>query len=215
MVRFVCGIETELPVIPCHCDPVTLTLKDRIREERVAARRAVAEHVCRRETQALIEHLPLVVGGAAGVAAFAPMTDEPGFPDLPNALLRLCSTVLLPIARAVDGVALPLQWAPYRAGELVAAPYGLVEPRPPWLPPSALSSVHTVFVPALAVDRHGVRLGRGAGYYDRSLPLRGLGTRLIAVVRDDDVVDELPAESHDVPMTHVLTPGGGLQLVGT
>jgi len=67
-----------------------------------------------------------------------------------------------------------------------------------------------VLVPALAVDRRGVRLGRGGGFYDRSLPLCAPGARLVAVVRDEEVVDELPAEPHDVPMTHALTPGAGL-----
>ena len=64
-----------------------------------------------------------------------------------------------------------------------------------------------ILVPALAVDRSGVRLGRGGGYYDRSLPLRAPGARLIAVVRDDELVAELPGEPHDVRMTHALTPG--------
>ena len=71
-----------------------------------------------------------------------------------------------------------------------------------------------VFVPALAVDRAGTRLGRGAGFYDRTLPLAGPAARLVAVVRDDELVDELPAEPHDVPMTHALTPRGGLVELG-
>jgi 5-formyltetrahydrofolate cyclo-ligase len=34
--------------------------------------------------------------------------------------------------------------------------------------------------------------------------------RLIAMVRDDELVDRLPGEPHDVPMTHALTPRRGL-----
>jgi 5-formyltetrahydrofolate cyclo-ligase len=71
-----------------------------------------------------------------------------------------------------------------------------------------------VFVPALAVDRAGVRLGRGAGFYDRTLPLARAATRLVAVVRDDELVDQIPAEPHDVPMTHALTPRRGLVELG-
>ena len=67
-----------------------------------------------------------------------------------------------------------------------------------------------VIVPALAVDRRGVRLGRGRGFYDRSLDGRNPKTRLIAMVRDVEFVDELPADPHDVPMTHALTPRRGL-----
>jgi 5-formyltetrahydrofolate cyclo-ligase len=93
---------------------------------------------------------------------------------------------------------------------LQSAPFGLREPGGPWLAPGALATVRTIFVPALAVDRHGVRLGRGAGFYDRSLSFRDPAARMIAVVRDDELVDELPAEPHDVPMTNALTPRRGL-----
>jgi 5-formyltetrahydrofolate cyclo-ligase len=71
-----------------------------------------------------------------------------------------------------------------------------------------------VLVPALAVDHAGVRLGRGAGFYDRTLPLTHPSARLVAVVRDDELVDEIPAEAHDVPMTHALTPRRGLVQLG-
>ena len=50
---------------------------------------------------------------------------------------------------------------------------GLQEPQEPWLPAEAIAEATVVFVPALAVDRAGARLGRGAGFYDRTLPLAG------------------------------------------
>lgn len=182
-----------------------------MRADRVAARQSVTANVRDAETRALIGHLPTILHRDEAVAAYAPLASEPGFPDLVDAVVAVCGAALLPIARASDdGVPLPLQWGEYRSGALVAAPYGLVEPPPPWLPPAALGSVHTVLVPALAVDRHGVRLGRGAGFYDRSLGLCDSAARLIAVVRDEELVDELPVEAHDVAMTHALTPGRGL-----
>jgi len=190
---------------------VAQTLKDRIRADRVAARQSVTGDLRHAETRALIRRLPTILDPAEAVAAYAPLSSEPGFPDLVDAVVAICGTVLLPVARASDdGVPLPLQWCEYRSGALVAAPYGLVEPPPPWLPPAALGSVRTVLVPALAVDRRGVRLGRGAGFYDRSLGLADPAARLIAVVRDEELVDELPFEGHDVTMTHALTPGHGL-----
>lgn len=160
---------------------------------------------------ALCEHLRAIVGDDDNVAAYAPIETEPGYPDLPNALLDLGVRVLLPVARTTDdGTPLPLRWAELRRGGLQSAPFGLREPGGPWLAPGALATVRTIFVPALAVDRHGVRLGRGAGFYDRSLSFRDPAARMIAVVRDDELVDELPAEPHDVPMTNALTPRRGL-----
>ena len=61
----------------------------------------------------------------------------------------------------------------------------------------------------------GVRLGRGSGFYDRSLGFRDPQSRLVAIVRDSELVDELPSEPHDVPMTHALTPGRGLVTLPT
>jgi len=190
---------------------VAHTLKDRIRAERVDARQSLGEDERGADTDAIIGHLLHILNRDEAIAGYAPSASEPGFPGLVTALIGICGTVLLPIARAsADGAPLPLQWAQYRGGALVGAPFGLFEPPPPWLPPSALGSVRTVLVPALAVDRHGVRLGRGAGFYDRSLAFRDPAARLIAVVRDEELVDKLPAEAHDVAMTHALTPGGGL-----
>jgi 5-formyltetrahydrofolate cyclo-ligase len=194
---------------------VTHTLKDDIRARTLVARQLVSKDARHAETAALIGHLQAVLNPDEPVCAYAPLPHEPGFPDLADALVAICGKVLLPIARpSDDGVPQPLQWGTYRGERLIQAPYGLLEPPPPWQPPTALASVRTVLVPALAVDRHGVRLGRGAGFYDRSLSFREPAARLIAVVRDDELVDELPAEPHDIAMTHALTPGYGLVAFG-
>lgn len=108
------------------------------------------------------------------------------------------------------GNPLPLQWGKYRPGTLVAAEFGLREPPPPWLPAETIGEADVILVPALAVDRSGARLGRGAGFYDRTLHHAAATAQVIAVVRDDELLDEIPAEPHDVAMTHVLTPKRGI-----
>jgi 5-formyltetrahydrofolate cyclo-ligase len=143
--------------------------------------------------------------GLGTVAAYVPLPTEPGGPQLPDALAAVCGRLLLPVLRAD----LDLDWAQY-AGALVRAGRGLREPAGPRLGPGAVAGADLVIVPALAVDRRGVRLGRGRGFYDRSLTGRNPGARLIAMVRDVEFVDELPAEPHDVAMTHALTPERGL-----
>lgn len=185
--------------------------KQSLRRELLAARRAVPDDVRRVESQQICGHLPETVGNALVVAAYVPIRTEPGSPEMLDVLAQLCEKVLLPVVRTGPaGEHLPLQWGRYVAGQVSAARFGLTEPVGPALPASALAEAQVVLVPALAVDRRGVRLGRGGGFYDRSLPLCAPGTNLVAVVRDGDLVDELPREPHDVRMTHVLTPGGGL-----
>ncbi len=145
------------------------------------------------------------------VCAFVPVGAEPGSIEMLDVLARRAARVLLPVARTTgDGDAVALQWGEYRPGELVTARFGLLEPDGPWLPATAVAEAGVILVPALAVDRTGARLGRGRGFYDRTLVLRGSQARLIAVVRDQELLDEVPREPHDVPMTHALTPGRGL-----
>jgi 5-formyltetrahydrofolate cyclo-ligase len=185
--------------------------KAALREQLLAARRSVPDDVRAAEARALAEHLESVVDEGSVVCAYVPVGAEPGSLGLLDRLLRRAGRLLLPIARTeADGTPLPLRWAEYRPGQLVAARFGLLEPAEPWLSASAPADANLVLVPALAVDRHGVRLGRGRGFYDRSLVHRNPQAPLVAVVRDEELVDELPADPHDVAMTHALTPRHGL-----
>jgi 5-formyltetrahydrofolate cyclo-ligase len=179
--------------------PMDATVKQRLRAEVLLAREAVGDALHTAEARALSSHLPAAVG------------TEPGSPELLDALLQLCSRVLLPVTKTfANGTPLPLRWGEYRPGRLVPAQFGLLEPPEPWLPPTELATAGVLLVPALSVDRHGVRLGRGAGFYDRSLGFRDPSARVVAVVRDDELVDALPVEPHDIAMTHALTPRAGL-----
>ena len=167
------------------------------------------------EAHALVGHLPALVADVYTVCAHVPVGSEPGSIELIDSLHRRGVRVLLPVAR-LDSAGVPrlLQWGDYRPGDLVDARFGLREPAEPWLPPETVSEAAVILVPALAVDRGGVRLGRGAGFYDRSLPLADPAARLVAVVRDDELVDSLPAEPHDVRMTHALMPRRGVVTLG-
>ncbi|MGI9125583.1 MAG: 5-formyltetrahydrofolate cyclo-ligase [Mycobacterium sp.] len=186
-------------------------IKANLRSELLAGRRAVPEAVRHQESGQLCAHLPAAVHGAETVCAYLPVGSEPGSPEMLDVLNELCGTVLLPVARvSPDGEHLALQWGRYEPGRLTPGRFGLQVPAEPWLEPEAIARAQVVLVPALAVDRRGVRLGRGGGFYDRSLSLCARGTRLIAVVRDTEVVQELPRDPHDIVMTHALTPAGGL-----
>ena len=74
----------------------------------------------------------------------------------------------------------------------------------------AIASCDVVFVPAMAIDAQGRRLGQGGGSYDRALPRRRPGAPLVAVVADEEFgLQPLPSEPHDEPVDAVVTPGGG------
>ncbi|WP_024802217.1 5-formyltetrahydrofolate cyclo-ligase [Nocardia sp. BMG51109] len=185
--------------------------KNQWRAEVSARRASVAAPVRAGEAAALAGAAARVAADwapAGWVAAYVPVGTEPGSTGMLDALRSAGARVLLP----VTGPPGPLDWAEYSgAGSLHRGRYDLLEPAGARMSPAAIELAGVILVPALAVDRRGVRLGRGAGYYDRTLPAARPDARLIAVVRDEEVVARLPEEPHDRRMGWALTPGGGLR----
>lgn len=143
------------------------------------------------------------------VCCYVPFGTEPGSVTWLDVAREAGARVLLPVIPATPAA---LEWAEYTGPQTLSPGrlQGVLEPTGPRLGSSALGKAGLVLVPALAVDRTGARLGRGAGYYDRSLGHAAADAALVAVIRDDELVDRLPAEPHDVRMTAVLTPRRGL-----
>ena len=67
-----------------------------------------------------------------------------------------------------------------------------------------LNQLDLTLVPGVAFDLSGRRLGRGRGFYDRLLALAG-GVKC-GVAFDEQIVDAIPAEPHDVKLNRILTP---------
>lgn len=196
-------------------DELLAAAKTALRARLLASRRAVPDDVRRTEADAVTEHLEHVAGDAETICAYIPVGTEPGSAAVLARLSDRGVRVLVPVAlTADDGTPLPLQWGRYRPGSLQTGRFGLLEPTQPWLPADTLAQADLIVVPALAVDRRGVRLGRGAGFYDRCLRWRAPHVALVAVVRDDELLDEVPAQDHDIAMTHAVTPGRGLVALG-
>jgi 5-formyltetrahydrofolate cyclo-ligase len=71
-----------------------------------------------------------------------------------------------------------------------------------------VATADVVLVPALAVDRTGMRLGRGGGSYDRALGHVPVGTFVCALLYDGELLDRVPHDDHDRPVTAAVTPSG-------
>lgn len=143
----------------------------------------------------LDEPVQALLAGATRVASYVAVGAEPGVLPRVGWLLP----VLLP-----DG---DLDWVVF-TGELVETARGLREPVGPRLGVDAIAGCDLVLVPALLVDRHGNRLGKGGGSYDRALA-RATGLT-VALLHDGELVDELPVEAHDVRVSAAATPSGGV-----
>lgn len=190
------------------------TDKRALREQFLTDRAAMSPFVASQSIGDLADwmyHLPVDVAAGDTVAAYVPTRREPGGIAMLDALADQGLRVLLPVVP--EGEPTALQWGEY-AGErsLEEGRWNLLTPHGPRLEPEALRKAKVILVPAVAVDRRGVRLGRGAGYYDRSLAeAPGL---LVAVVHDSEFVEtELPESEFDVRVQAVLTPSNGFSVL--
>jgi 5-formyltetrahydrofolate cyclo-ligase len=148
---------------------------------------------------------------AGTVAAYVSIGTEPDTRGLLFALWKRGTYVLLP-RLLPDG---DLDWASYEGPDSLApGPRGLLEPTEPARGPDAVGSADVVLAPALAVDRAGVRLGRGGGSYDRALARVGPAILTVGLVYDGELVDRLPAEPHDRHVRAAVTPSEGLVRFG-
>lgn len=140
--------------------------------------------------------------GARSLTAYLSLPEEPDT----RAFLRWAAEqglrVLLPVARD-DGL---LDWAPYDGEEEDADFLGMPTPTSELLGPIAINDVDLILVPAAAVDRTGMRMGWGRGYYDKTLGSVEGCPPVYAVIFDDELVDAVPRERHDMPVDGVVTP---------
>ena len=150
-------------------------------EELTAARAAIRTAVLARATAL----------GWSAVAAYVPMTTEPGSVELLDGLAALDVQVIVPVVLADRD----LSWSTW-ASDTVG------------LGVDAITSVDAVLVPALAVAADGTRLGRGGGSYDRALARVRSGVPVAALLFEGELVDVLPRDPWDLPVRAVVTPAG-------
>lgn len=72
----------------------------------------------------------------------------------------------------------------------------------PIVPAEALDMV---VVPLVAFNRAGARLGYGGGCYDRYLPTLSPACRIIGIAFDEQRVDHVPTDAHDLPLPHIVS----------
>jgi len=90
--------------------------------------------------------------------------------------------------------------------QLTPSPWGPLSPDPKNKFDAAdYDSIDLMVIPGLAFDRRGGRLGRGIGFYDRTLKLYS-GTKL-GVAYDIQVIDTLPRSEWDEPVQYLATEG--------
>ena len=163
------------------------------------ARRAEA-HAARPDAgELLVAHAPPI--HARCVAAYRPFRSEIDPLPLARAIVARGASLALPVI--AEGA---MHFRAYSEGDtLVRGVLGIEQPTGPAVEPDCL------LVPLLAFTRAGGRIGYGAGYYDRYIAGHP-GVRTIGVAFAAQELQELPLETHDQPLTAVVTEEGWIEV---
>ena len=141
------------------------------------------------------------IADAQCVLGFAPLGSEPDITPLLEALRAGGTAIALPRASAQTG-----QMELVQLTEPIAAlPKDTMGVRVPAsganIPPE---QVEVALIPGVAFDERGNRLGRGGGFYDRFLASAS-ALNTIGICFDLQLLEQVPAEAHDIRVHHVST----------
>ena len=193
---------------PSRADSALLAAKKTVRAAVAERRSEMTSQLRSAHDAAIRRHLIEFVGTLrppATICAYLPTFGEAGGTSLPSTLAAAGARVLLPVA----GEPGPLDWAEFHSvSELRPGRFGICEPSGPRLGPEAIADADIVVVPAVAVSATGLRLGRGGGYYDQTLPAARPDARLVCVLDSADVLESVPTEPHDRSVDAVITEEG-------
>ncbi|MGI9327491.1 MAG: 5-formyltetrahydrofolate cyclo-ligase [Pseudomonadales bacterium] len=185
------------------------SLRGRLRKQYRSARRALPESQQDAHATAVVRHFAnsKLAQQTGSVGLFVSQDGE-----LPTGkLINHCLADQLTVALPCIGADSRLSFRAYALGApLVTGAYGLLEPTDA-ASVIALADLQTLFMPLVAYDDQGNRLGMGGGYYDRMLgQLAGEERPLLVGLchQLQHCAQSLPSESWDIPLDAVLTESG-------
>jgi 5-formyltetrahydrofolate cyclo-ligase len=177
-------------------------LRAELRERRRIATTTERQNADARITANLVTLITRL--NSKSLASYLSLPDEPPTRAFVSWARDQGIRVLLPVSRP-DGL---LDWVPFDGEDEVQDLLGIPTPTGELLGPIAVNDVDLIIVPAASVDRTGMRLGWGRGYFDRTLGSMESRPPVYAVIFDGELVDSVPSERHDQRVDGVVTPSG-------
>lgn len=180
--------------------------KDEIRERIRTHRRSLTAAERLQATDTLTQTLIALVTarGARTVSCYLPVHSEPDTTPFLEWARENGIRVLLPSCRED----LLLDWIEPAGTEVVPGRLGLPEPVGEVFSPTEVENADLMLIPAAAVDTAGNRVGWGGGYFDRLLGSMQEKPPVFAIVYDSEILQEAPAELHDIAVTGAITQSG-------
>ncbi|MBL7157525.1 MAG: 5-formyltetrahydrofolate cyclo-ligase [Candidatus Omnitrophica bacterium] len=136
------------------------------------------------------------------VMFYASKDDEVNTDGMIDEALRMGKKVALP--RCTSPEAIVPKEIINRHTDLEKGTYGIRQPKKgkKSIQPD---QIDLFVVPGVAFDKKKRRLGRGKGYYDRFLKKLARDKISIGLAFDFQIVDSLPEDSHDIPVSKIIT----------
>ena len=174
--------------------------KRELRQQIRAQKRRWAPQLPEMSEQICSKVLALASWQEAGtLLMYYPLPDEVDVRPLINEAFESGKRVLLPVVRGEE-----LELHLYEGeGSLKEGAFGIMEPTGSLFAPENYDGIQLALISGMAFDGVGHRLGRGKGYYDRLLP-KLKDTKLIGLCFPFQLLDEVPAESHDISVGEVI-----------
>lgn len=89
--------------------------------------------------------------------------------------------------------------------DMVEGSHGMKEPDPKKCKVVPIECIDIAIIPGIAMDEKGGRIGPGNGFYDRLIPELPVTTRKVGLAMEDQVIAQVPMESHDKYVDIVIT----------
>jgi len=89
--------------------------------------------------------------------------------------------------------------------DLKAGPGGVIRPDINRCKRVPIDRIDIAIIPSIALDEKGGRIGTGRGNYDRLIPKLAITTRKVSLALEDQIVPQIPMESHDKHVDIIIT----------
>lgn len=185
--------------------------KTELRKQLRAKRAQLSQDAQRRAARGAMVHVisTRLFRASRRIACYLPTDGEIDPSRIIERVWRAGKTAYLPVLSRLPHDR--LWFAPAAPGmELVPNRYGILEPRVPARELVRAEQLDLILLPLVAFDADGNRLGRGVGFYDKSLAfLRGRRflrkPHLLGLAHDFQRVPSLPTDPWDVPLDGIVT----------
>lgn len=180
--------------------------KASLRKEQLLRRNSIPPQVRKVKSSAIVTLLEALdeIKNAGTVLLFASFRSEVDMTGMISSSLAASKRVILPKVDAATGtlqlyeISSPADLVPGYMG--IPEPAGAADSRP-----CDINDIDVVIIPGACFDEEGNRVGYGGGYYDRLLAGLQKTIPVIAPAYEEQIVDEVPAEPHDIKVGVIVT----------